>query len=202
MAQAAVNRAREATLRLARILDKNRPVATRVWTPALATAGVFSIVCLMALAHAPQIVAFDRNSVGSQSERAYSAPVENVSVQPAMHSAAVIPASLHVSDTVAPSAARAELSHGKRTRATKGSPVSRANVAVARMNRNELLPRVVPVSANADEDMTPEFQTVVFIEATQFISSDASVWRVQVWRVMLVAPRSERIGIVPVAHSI
>jgi hypothetical protein len=70
------------------------------------------------------------------------------------------------------------------------------------MNRNELLPRVVPVSANADEDSAPEFQTVVFIEATQFISSDASVWRVQVWHVMLVGPRSERIGIVPVAHSI
>jgi hypothetical protein len=47
-----------------------------------------------------------------------------------------------------------------------------------------------------------EFETLVFIEATQFISSDASIWRVQVWRVMLVGPRAERIGIVPVAHSI
>ena len=59
MAQAAVDRAREASLRLAQILDKNRPAATRVWKPALGMVGVFSMVCLMALPHAPQFVAFD-----------------------------------------------------------------------------------------------------------------------------------------------
>jgi beta-lactamase regulating signal transducer with metallopeptidase domain len=45
MAQAAVHRAREAALRLARILDTNRPVATRVWKPALAMVGAFSVIC-------------------------------------------------------------------------------------------------------------------------------------------------------------
>jgi hypothetical protein len=42
LAQAAVNRAREASLRLAQILDKNRPVATRIWRPALGMIGAFS----------------------------------------------------------------------------------------------------------------------------------------------------------------
>ena len=41
MAQAAVHRAREASLRLAQILDKNRPAATRVWKPALAWSALF-----------------------------------------------------------------------------------------------------------------------------------------------------------------
>ena len=50
MAQAAVHRAREASLRLAQILDTNRPVATRVWRPALGMVGSFSVVCLVASA--------------------------------------------------------------------------------------------------------------------------------------------------------
>jgi len=41
MAQAAVHRAREASLRLAQILDINRPVVTRVWKPALGMAELF-----------------------------------------------------------------------------------------------------------------------------------------------------------------
>src|SRR5271166_3156105 len=60
MAQAAVRRAHEASLRLAQILDSSRPKATRVWKPALGMVGVFSMVCLLALPLAPQFVAFDR----------------------------------------------------------------------------------------------------------------------------------------------
>ena len=41
MAQAAVDRAREAALRLAQILDTKRPVATRVWKPALGWSPLF-----------------------------------------------------------------------------------------------------------------------------------------------------------------
>jgi beta-lactamase regulating signal transducer with metallopeptidase domain len=201
MAQAAVNRAREASLRLARILDKNRPVATRVWTPALAMAGVFSVICLMALAHAPQIVAFDRNSVGPQSARAYSAAAENASAQQAMRSAAIVPAAFHVVDKVAPS-------KSVRAHAIRKRSVLRSNIAIARMNAP--LPRVISVSANEDPDIAPEFQTLVFVETTQFIISDASVWRVQVWRLTLVGTvgttqmgqNRQRIGVVPVAHSI
>ncbi len=217
MAQAAVNRAREASLRLARILDKNRPMATRVWTPALAMAGVFSVVCLMALAHGPQLVAFDRNSVGSQSERAYSPAVENVSARPTMHSPAIIPAAFHVGDTVASGGARAFMKIGSSEVGSSNSvpahaipkrSVPRSNVAVARMNAS--FPQVIAVNAaltaNEDRDIAPEFQTLVFIETTQFVISDASVWRVQVWRVTLLGttmgPTRKSIGVVPVAHSI
>src|SRR6267154_4356931 len=66
MAQAAVRRAREASLRLAQILNKNRPVATKVWTPAVGMVGIFSAICLAALPHAPQLVAFDHATKNSQ----------------------------------------------------------------------------------------------------------------------------------------
>src|SRR4029077_20059958 len=73
MAQAAVHRAREASLRLAQIIDKNRPAATRVCKPALGIVGVFSVACLMTLPLSPQFVAFDRGVVDSHSDPVYSA---------------------------------------------------------------------------------------------------------------------------------
>src|SRR5271156_5651252 len=93
MVQAAVNRAREASLRLARILDHNRPKATRIWKPALGVVAVFSMVCLVALPHVPQFVAFDHMapSSGDQVDSAASQPS---AFQPAMNAAAVIPAAL------------------------------------------------------------------------------------------------------------
>ncbi len=46
MAQAAVHRAREASLRLAQILDASRPDTKHVWKPALGLVGVFALVCM------------------------------------------------------------------------------------------------------------------------------------------------------------
>src|SRR6202521_3993434 len=82
MAQAAVHRAREASLRLAQILDKNRPAATRVWKPALGIVGVFSIFCLALLPLAPQFVAFDRGALASHSDPVHSAAVSPSSFEP------------------------------------------------------------------------------------------------------------------------
>src|ERR1700686_3727190 len=75
MAQAAVHRAREASLRLAEILNKNRPAATKVWSPALGIVGVFSVLCLVASPQAPRLVAFDHSATARNSRQAYSAAV-------------------------------------------------------------------------------------------------------------------------------
>src|SRR5258706_1262364 len=47
MAQAVVHRTREASLRLARILDVDRPATKMIWKPALGLVGIFSLACLM-----------------------------------------------------------------------------------------------------------------------------------------------------------
>jgi beta-lactamase regulating signal transducer with metallopeptidase domain len=59
MAQAVVNRVHQTSLRVAQILDVNRPRATRVWKPALYSVAAFSVVCLVSLSHAPELVAFE-----------------------------------------------------------------------------------------------------------------------------------------------
>ena len=58
LAQAAVNRMRQTSLRVSQILDVNRPKAIPVWKPALYSVAAFSIACLASLSHAPELVAF------------------------------------------------------------------------------------------------------------------------------------------------
>ena len=60
LAQAAVDRLRNVSLRVSQILDVHRPRATRVWRPAPVLVGGVSLVCLLALSHAPtRLVSFE-----------------------------------------------------------------------------------------------------------------------------------------------
>jgi beta-lactamase regulating signal transducer with metallopeptidase domain len=195
MAQAAVHRAHEAALRLARILDKNRPAATRVWKPALGMVSAFSLVCLLALSHAPQFVAFDHGMLASNPGHAYSAAVNPSGVQSSSQTAAVIPAALRMSAPL-PVRAMAKVVHARAVR--RGS----APVVAAQVPEASSPDRAVNVNASADQEIAPQFQTLVFIQATQYVTSDSSVWSVQVWRVTLFSPAQNRWVTVPVAHSI
>ncbi len=70
------------------------------------------------------------------------------------------------------------------------------------IERDAARDRVVAINASADREIVPEFRTLVFIEATQYVTSDSSVWSVQVWRVTLVRAVRDRLARVPVANSI
>jgi hypothetical protein len=206
MAQAAVHRAREASLRLAQILDKNRPAATRVWKPALAMVGVFSVACLIALPHAPQFVAFDRGALNSNSDHAQSVTVGRSASFPSSISApmiipAVLPTGESSSKGTTARGTTAKVIHARahehNVAATQLAP---ARVIAARLNAE--LPRDRVVEASADQETVPELRTLIFIVDTQYMISDSSVWRIQVWRVMLVSPVRDRLAGVPVANSI
>ena len=207
LAQAAVDRAREASLRLAQILDTNRPVATRVWKPALGMVGAFSMVCLMALPLAPQFVAFDRGvdrgMTAGNSDHAYSAAVS----QPSFESLPSTSGEPGASARLDPSAALRPGSRDVRRSTTPphavaGRQLAPAPVVAARFDSTPSRERVVEASAGADQEVVPQFRTLVFIETTQYVISDSSVWSIQVWRVTLVSTVRERMARVPVANSI
>jgi hypothetical protein len=208
MAQAAVHRAREASLRLAQILDKNRPAATRVWKPALAMVGAFSAVCLALLPLAPQFVAFDRGTLTSHSDSAYSAAVSrSSSLRPSLPTAAVVPAALqtHKSSSLGTTdrGRTAKVTHARvHEYSVVAHQVDSAPVDAAPSNAAPPRERVVEASASVDQETVPELRTLIFIEATQYGNSDSAVWRVQVWRVMLVRTVRNTLAGVPVANSI
>ena len=62
--------------------------------------------------------------------------------------------------------------------------------------------RVVEASASSDQETVPELRALVFIVDTQYMISDSAVWRVRVWRMMLVSPVRDSLTGVPAAHSI
>ena len=72
MAQAAVHRAREASLRVAQILDAGRPNTRHVWKPALGFVGAFSLLCLTVVPRVPQFVAFEPNAQALQTDDAHA----------------------------------------------------------------------------------------------------------------------------------
>jgi len=215
MAQAAVHRAREASLRLAQILDKNRPAATRVWKPAVAMVGAFSVACLVALPLAPQFVAFDRGALASHSDPVYSAAVSLPSFPssslPSASGERGVPAGLDPSTS--PSASLGASAAGsrdarrssKRPHAVGGQHFVSESVVAARSNAAPARERVVETSASGDQEtdqeIVPELRTLIFIEATQYGNSDSALWRVQVWRVMWVRTVRDKLAGVPVAHS-
>lgn len=209
MAQAAVHRAREASLRLAQILDKNRPAATRVWKPALGMVGVFSIFCLALLPLAPQFVAFDRGALASHSDPVDSAAVSPSSFEPLLQpsvAAAVVTAGLQTGKSsslrTTGKGAIAKVVHARfHAHEVAGHQLASAGVVSAPAHAAPPRERVVETSASGDQETVPEFRTLIFIETTQYGNSDSAVWRVQVWRVMLVRTVRDRLAGVPVAHS-
>jgi beta-lactamase regulating signal transducer with metallopeptidase domain len=58
LAQAAVNRVRQTSLRVTQILDVNRSSAIPVWKPAVYSLAAFFIACLVSLSQAPELISF------------------------------------------------------------------------------------------------------------------------------------------------
>ena len=252
MVQAAVHRAREASLRLARILDANRPVATRVWRPALGMVSAFSIVCLMALPLAPHFVGFDhdadRDMAVSNSDPVYSAALRQAALQSSLQTAvlqtaAVIPSALRTGES-SPAGVTGKTTMAAKTMPAKIMParimparimtarvvhahvhgndaaetlLAQARAVDARMNSaqmnfalmnlalmNQEPPpaRAVAIGASADQVFLPRFETLVFIETTQYVTSDSPAWSVRVWRVIRVTQVRERLARVPVTKAI
>jgi hypothetical protein len=96
MAQAAVGRAREASLRIAQILDAGRPGTTRVWKPALGLAGVLSLAGFGVLLCAPRLVMFapEAHQGESMAANSYRDVVVSDIASGALPKSAIVSASL------------------------------------------------------------------------------------------------------------
>jgi beta-lactamase regulating signal transducer with metallopeptidase domain len=198
MAQAAVDRAREAALRLAQILDKNRPAATRIWKPALCMIGTFSMVCLAILQHAPEFVAVDRGA--ATSPPLYSAAHTRPALPPSLATAAVIPAALRTGELssvgirkIKTTTARIVPAHS-----AAGHGAVPDQLASADATSSE---RIVEARASADQATAPQFRTLVFVESAQYVTFDSSDGSVQLWQVTLVRTVRKQLARAPVSKT-
>jgi Zn-dependent protease with chaperone function len=208
MAQAVVHRAREASLRVAQILDARRPNARHVWKPALGIVGAFSLVCLMLVPRVPEFVAFDRTAQPILGDNLHAA----TSNQPEFFMAAAIPAALRTtsqpqsirklprpaaqrvaSHTVERQAAEHQAAEHQ---AAEHRPVS-SQVVAARWSADTDPSFVDLVMAQANETIVPG-EALLVVRTAQRVAPNSWVWSVSVWRIELVQHRADR---VPVANK-
>jgi Zn-dependent protease with chaperone function len=208
MAQAAVDRAREASLRLARILDADRPAATRLWKPALGVVGVFSLLYLLALPHAPQFIAFDRGMEASSKDASTAAISQGVSHSLASPGGAPgVLARMSASTELAPRLQDVRRSNPP-PRALPTHRLGPVRTVAARWNgsRAGILSsapaQMTLVGANSGQKPVPQLETLVFVEATQYLEYGSPVWSVQVWQVTFVSGVNGRPSSMATANSI
>ncbi len=175
MAQAAIGRMCDTTLRIKQILDGSRPRATRVWMPALLLVGGFAFAFTVVEARLPRLVSFDNGSGNQYAEAAHmETPV------PAFPEARVVPAKL-----------------------TMDAPANRKPVAANRVvhahkaagNPMRAVPSHEPANLlqAADRQQQPMAPAIYVVMETQQIEGpNATRWTFCVWRVTVVAPPAQK----------
>ncbi|HWY21184.1 MAG TPA: M56 family metallopeptidase [Candidatus Acidoferrum sp.] len=194
MAQAAVHRGHEASLRLAQILDVTRPQTKHVWKPALGFVGAFSVLCLVVMSRAPRFVAFEPNARALQSGEAHPALL----TQSQMSAATATPAAMRR----VPSSSLKTIHHQSAAHATRQLPVHRTPAPLVIAARWS--PERSPVNAETigtDNSVVPVSETLLIIRTLQRIGPNSWVWSVDVWRLNLVNSAQDGAEKVPLAKK-
>ena len=212
LAQAAVDRLRHVSLRVSQILDVNRPNATRVWRPAPVLVTGVSLVCLVALSHAPtRLVSFDNTAAPSSLTSQIPSGDFATSAMASM-GAHVVPARLQLQ--------RKEVRRESVPLEGKSSVPIIAKSAVKRPFRRMRKPEVFPASAAEHRVRAPMLvrssmredavaprtlflvmQTEV-VQGGQYDAAPVVVWDLCVWQVTVVGSGPNQVVAGFIAKSI
>ena len=193
MAQAAVHRAKDLSVRIAQILDSKRPASIRVWKPALALTSILSLACFGVSYSMPKLVAFGPASSNSATRMA--------EIKRVLHSedtyapetqGTVVPASFHVPSPVRP--AQHQVSNHKTIK--PHAPRTTQPKLVTQYKPQASAPRIL--LTKAVETTAPAAQMVIFIQ-TSYVGygpADNSPnaqpttpeWNTQFLQILLIAP--------------
>ena len=196
MAQAIVHRAREASHRLALILDKDRPTATGISTPALGLVGTFAVLCLALLPATPHFIAFEQPSTPASANHTSTIPAfanhdSYALVQPAaFHAAGLQQSALESSTSAAQSSAiviPAELKvDATKSNAARRSPLQKAKAEdkFVQARRDVVVPNPASRSARAaqavieansrlpDPIFPPSLPNFIIVQQAHFVTAE------------------------------
>jgi len=208
LAQAAVNRMRQVSLRVSQILDVNRPSATRVWRPAPVLLAGVSVACLLAFSNTPRLISFDAGLANGSASSPAATEAEIASgdieaSQPLPVSARVVPARLELK----PNAVlfSGPMAKSDITTKTNQPALVQARVQTRAAQSRTDAPTLLRASAT---DQAVAFQTLVFVVETQALQAasddgpDAVVWNLSVWQVTVIRPVSNQMEPGIIAKSI
>ena len=183
LAQAAVGRVRQTSLRVARILDGSPSKATRLWRPAFAAVVVLAVAGFASRSQAPDLVSFESTPAGVgagpfvASTAKPSIPGGLTDQQPMKNVAAQYRAR--------PTAAQRHRGVAKRQRAHAARPRSGSTSAFMQEQVvGEGTPaRVTPAKGPVAVPVYSE-TLLLFVENGQGVSVTQTVWRIQIWQMI------------------
>jgi beta-lactamase regulating signal transducer with metallopeptidase domain len=185
-AQAALGKIHQTSLRVAQILDADRPTGNgRSWKPAVSLVGAFALVCVLGIARAPRLIAFN----DSQASHAAAPAMADSSVDPWRGSLSTSMPIVNVSAKLTPQC-RPRLTHAKLTTLAthRKSGVPAATPAVQSAPAEQRAASLVHLtSANAAQLAFTETLFVV-VEGSQSDPAAQPVFQIQMWRVVVLHP--------------
>src|SRR5450755_140544 len=199
LAQAAVDRLRQVSLRVTQILDVNRPRATRVWSPAPILVSGVSLACLMALSPAPtKLVSLENDAASLAASNTFAAGDFEAS-QMSQMGARVVAAKLQVRQEEKISVPEVAKSVAK----DRFQPKNKPDFIPARAMQRGVKPPMLVRASMAEDGVAPQtlflvMQTEVvhteIVQTQQYGASGAVVWDLCVWRVTVVGPVQNKIA--------
>jgi beta-lactamase regulating signal transducer with metallopeptidase domain len=197
LAQAAVGRMRQTSLRVAQILDANRPAGTRqVWKPAVSLVAGFAIACVICVSRAPMLVGFEN---GPPVHAASPAPVIASNSLPNRVGSGSVSPTVPIVHTIAWKPA-APVTPTRARKITKSEP---ANVVSHSDNLESLESAFFAHSSSRDAKYLAASFTASPVAATETVfivveghygSTGPSVYQISVWRVTLQQPAGSSIS--------
>lgn len=185
MAQAAVGRIKHMSLRIARILDKQRPTATRSWKPAVAVLATFSAVSVLTVMHTAPLVGFENDS---RSKSNAPATVAGSDFHPS--------ASLIVSAGMRSSSAHSSVRRDAANRNANSQPrpfgSGSTHVIAARAKQVPRRPAVIQAKAKEFEARPVPQPTFLVVETEYFETAHGVVWTMAVWHVGVATPAQKQ----------
>ena len=161
LAQALVGRMHQMSLRLAQILDGERPRRTALWTPVMGLAAGMMALAIGAAPFIPRVVAFQTQPSPSASQQP-GAMVHPVVVRPGVETSARAGFAPHA-------------------RAISAAFHPRTSVPVLKLKGPSRQP--VLIRASITEEGLPMQETIFILRTNQFDASGSAIWTLCIWRV-------------------
>jgi hypothetical protein len=202
LAQAAVGRIRQTTMRVAQILDVNRPVRTgSVWKPAVSLVAGFALLSVVGVSRAPQLVAFEESepqaTIASSHvvDGAKGKAVEELSAETRSISdfERVVPAKF-----VAPPTRKLNPAASNAT-AKLHRPVAQLVAVAAYRQSHASAPGVTQFVHLTDFRVSPGANAPMFVvvEQDEYQAVGRSLYRVSVWHIVVMQPAVQSVSRTP-----
>ncbi len=188
LAQAAVGRMRQLSLRVAQILDVNRPGGTRIWKPAVPIVAAAAALCGFSAWSAPALVSFQNETAVAAVKASPVAPASGTESEAAQLKVVLASASL---DKAAPQKSRLTAMQEAAMGEKSGLPGRHRNFGMA---KHEGMANLAQKQVHPGGDYVVSSEQWIVATTVSGGPGHPQAWQVSMWQVSIVVPSGDHAG--------